>query len=169
MRYNGVVPQNGNKERRMTQNLLYQISQPEVVFENFGDEIVIINLDNGNYYSIDNVAANIWEFIERGYNRIEIMNEIVKLYVGDLKTMQDAVGMFIEELHQEGLIRTGSATSIMTREQIKDEGGDIDLTKIDFALPALNRYTDMQDLLLLDPIHEVDDTGWPNPLTDTSK
>ncbi len=26
----------------------------------------------------------------------------------------------------------------------------------------MNKYTDMQDLLLLDPIHEVDETkGWP--------
>ena len=23
------------------------------------------------------------------------------------------------------------------------------------------RFTDMQDLLLLDPIHDVDETGWP--------
>jgi hypothetical protein len=26
----------------------------------------------------------------------------------------------------------------------------------------LNKYTDMQDLLLLDPIHEVDAAGWPS-------
>jgi hypothetical protein len=26
---------------------------------------------------------------------------------------------------------------------------------------VLERYTDMQELLLLDPIHDVDQTGWP--------
>ena len=30
------------------------------------------------------------------------------------------------------------------------------------ALPRLRKYTDMQDLLLLDPIHEIDQSGWPN-------
>ena len=31
-------------------------------------------------------------------------------------------------------------------------------------LDILEKYTDMQDLLLLDPIHEVDDgSGWPTP------
>jgi hypothetical protein len=25
----------------------------------------------------------------------------------------------------------------------------------------LQKFTDMQDLLLLDPIHEVDESGWP--------
>lgn len=29
------------------------------------------------------------------------------------------------------------------------------------AESAFTRYTDMSDLLLLDPIHEVDDQGWP--------
>jgi len=33
-----------------------------------------------------------------------------------------------------------------------------------FAPPVLEVYTDMQDLLLLDPIHDVDETvGWPSP------
>jgi len=30
-----------------------------------------------------------------------------------------------------------------------------------FVLPVLERYTDMQELLLIDPIHDVDETGWP--------
>jgi hypothetical protein len=28
---------------------------------------------------------------------------------------------------------------------------------------VLQKYTDMADLLLLDPIHEVDEQGWPQP------
>ena len=30
-----------------------------------------------------------------------------------------------------------------------------------FERPKLGKYTDMQDLLLADPIHEVDEQGWP--------
>jgi hypothetical protein len=33
----------------------------------------------------------------------------------------------------------------------------------EFSRPILTKYTDMKELLLLDPIHEVDETGWPNP------
>jgi len=33
-----------------------------------------------------------------------------------------------------------------------------------FVKPILQKYTDMADLLLLDPIHEVDaGQGWPHP------
>jgi hypothetical protein len=34
--------------------------------------------------------------------------------------------------------------------------------KLKFEPPILEKYVDMQDLLLLDPIHEVDERGWPN-------
>ena len=30
-----------------------------------------------------------------------------------------------------------------------------------FDVPVLIAYTDMQDLLLADPIHDYDETGWP--------
>jgi hypothetical protein len=30
-----------------------------------------------------------------------------------------------------------------------------------FGQPVLEKFTDMADLLLLDPIHEVGEAGWP--------
>jgi len=32
-----------------------------------------------------------------------------------------------------------------------------------FQPPTLNKYTDMRDMLLLDPIHDVGESGWPVP------
>jgi hypothetical protein len=32
-----------------------------------------------------------------------------------------------------------------------------------FEPPLLEKFTDMEDLLLLDPVHEVDGRGWPHP------
>ena len=31
-----------------------------------------------------------------------------------------------------------------------------------YGLPALERFTDMEDLLLLDPVHDVEEMGWPH-------
>jgi hypothetical protein len=31
-----------------------------------------------------------------------------------------------------------------------------------FEPPVLEKFTDMQDLILLDPVHEVDERGWPH-------
>jgi len=35
-----------------------------------------------------------------------------------------------------------------------------------WQLPVVQVYTDMQDLLLFDPIHEVGPEGWPNVADD---
>jgi hypothetical protein len=39
--------------------------------------------------------------------------------------------------------------------------------KLPFAAPALDAYHDLQSLFLLDPVHEVGDRGWPQPLEET--
>jgi hypothetical protein len=33
-----------------------------------------------------------------------------------------------------------------------------------YVAPAFDRYTDMAELLLIDPVHDVDEAGWPQPL-----
>jgi predicted transcriptional regulator len=38
----------------------------KVVHEVFDDEIVIINLDNGNYYTLTQTGADIWGLVETG-------------------------------------------------------------------------------------------------------
>jgi hypothetical protein len=38
--------------------------------------------------------------------------------------------------------------------------------KPSFTPPLLHKYSDMQELLLLDPIHDVDEAGWPKPIAD---
>ena len=32
-----------------------------------------------------------------------------------------------------------------------------------FEPPTLSKYKDMQDMLLLDPVHDVEEAGWPEP------
>ena len=35
-------------------------------------------------------------------------------------------------------------------------------SKLPFVAPKLETYTDMQDIILLDPVHKVDSRGWPH-------
>jgi hypothetical protein len=71
--------------------------------------------------------------------------------------------LFLNQLQQEGLViaiddkSTDSPLPQNWKDQITVNGN-----KTVFNAPVLNKYTDMQDLLLLDPIHEVDATGWPS-------
>ena len=43
-----------------------------------------------------------------------------------------------------------------------ERGAEAPVEKRPFRAPSLQRFEDMQGFLLVDPIHEVDDTGWPH-------
>ncbi len=67
---------------------------------------------------------------------------------------------------QTGAFLGKSAADLKANDLIRDTGegaGAFSPPAIQgaFAPPRLQRYTDMQDLLLLDPIHDVDEVGWP--------
>jgi len=153
----------------MMQEKYVQVNSPDVIFEIFDDEIVLINLENGNYYSITNVAAIIWKHIGDGSFIGEIAKRISNAYQGERKEIEQAIISFLGELQQESLIRfvdVEESSGDLKPETIGNVG--VEAQKPDFKAPVFDRFTDMQDLLLLDPIHEVDESGWPNPLPNNS-
>ena len=140
-----------------------KINEPNIVHENVDGETIILNLDSGNYYSIVDVGADIWNYIEKGAPISEIMPLIRENYECFQGGEENAVNSFINQLQQEGLVipiddkLNASLLPRNWKEQITAKKN-----KAVFNAPVLNKYSDMQDLLLLDPIHEVDATGWPS-------
>ena len=65
------------------------------------------------------------------------------------------------DLQAEQLIVADEATSVNGDMFTMSEAAD-GRSRLPFAAPVLHKYTDMEDLLLLDPIHDVDESGWPN-------
>lgn len=153
----------------MSKSICFGINAPHVVFENYEDEIVLINLDNGNYYSTADEAAAILGLVEKGLTQDEILHEILQKYQGSIENIRSAINQFIERLQQEGLITSTEKTIVDNNRKDNEETQLIlNSPKPEFAMPVLNRYTDMQDLILLDPVHEVDESGWPNPKQDSA-
>ena len=69
--------------------------------------------------------------------------------------VDDAVIEFVGRLVDEGLVRPAPDGHPST--PIPEAGG----AGGPFTRPTITVYSDMEDLLLLDPIHDVDETGWP--------
>ncbi|MFT5312551.1 MAG: hypothetical protein ACI9QD_000728 [Thermoproteota archaeon] len=142
-------------------NKEFIINAPDVVGEVIDNEAVILNLKRGLYYSCVTTASNIWQKIEAGYNLQMIYQDLSHLYQGTEQEIKDSLIAFIDDLQKNDLIRE---VSIRTQESLKLTGNII---KMDFEIPLLTVHADMKDLLLLDPIHDVDETsGWPMPKAD---
>jgi hypothetical protein len=137
----------------------FKINEPNIVHENIDGETVILNLDSGNYYSVMDVGVDIWNYIEKGAPAGEILPLILQNYECSPDAEKE-VNSFIAQLEQEGLVIAVDDASLLPSDW-KDQISMRE-NKAVFNAPVLNKYTDMQDLLLLDPVHQVDDTGWPS-------
>jgi len=140
------------------ENRQYRVNRPDVILEDFSDEVVLVNLASGNYFSIDAVGADIWAGIQRQEAAGAIAARLEREYEGDPAVIRQAVMRFIGELLSENLIVEENAPPATNR----DPEPAAPAARKPFVAPVLNKYTDMQELLLVDPIHEVDETGWPN-------
>ncbi|MGH8559258.1 MAG: PqqD family protein [Methylococcales bacterium] len=130
---------------------------PNIVYESFPDEAVVANLDNGLYYSINPVGAQIWELMVLGLSENDIIDYMTGAYSHAAKDyVATSIGNFLRQLQQEQIIRvTANRATPLSHAVFR-------ITNVPFEPPCLEKYTDMQDLLLLDPIHDVDERGWPH-------
>lgn len=144
----------------MSNSLKYRIRTPEVVYETIEGETVIVNLENGLYYSLSNqTGSDVWNLIEAGFDFSNICIEISSKYSQDEQEINPALRDFFILLQQEGLIEVDQHPVSIPAENtspLSSYPGRM------YEPPQIERFSDMQDLLLIDPIHDVDETGWPN-------
>ena len=138
-------------------NQKFKVNEPGIVAESIDGEVIIINLNSGAYYSSTSTGERIWQSLTHGLSLREAIDLICTEYEGDPGYIQQQVIDFAMELRDEGLIGedAGAATEPSTPEARTSAGQA-------FEKPVLSKYTDMQELLLLDPIHDIDPAvGWP--------
>ena len=127
------------------------IKSPPTVMELIDGEAIIINGEKGSYYNLSTHASLVLESLLDGHN----LEEIFSFNDFDLDTCQHIEKM-VEMLITEDILAEISDTE--SKSSLKE----IILNDFEKEI-VLTVYNDMQDMLALDPIHEVDEiVGWPN-------
>jgi hypothetical protein len=140
----------------------YQISSPNIIYETIEGEVVIVDLDKGFYFSLRGTAAEIWAKIVVGTSVEQITQQLTMKYSGEDQEIERGVANLIAELMKENIIVAANSRRTDEETIADPQVGSHNATTEKFSVPVLEKYSDMADLLLLDPIHEVDETGWPN-------
>jgi hypothetical protein len=143
----------------MQPNDRYQIPAPQVIGEVIDGEAIVVNLETGAYYSLQGAGSLVWTLVSAGASRADIVAGIAGAYSGSAAEIAQGVDRLLEDLLNQGLIeRTGedNATQLVPGAVPNGDAAP-------FVAPVLTKYTDMADLLLLDPIHDVSPAGWPQP------
>jgi hypothetical protein len=152
----------------------FRLAGPDIVGETFEDgEAVVVNLDNGFYFSLNAVGGLVLAGLASGTPLAEVSASLEKRHVAEPGVIDDAVRDFAIRLVEEGLLAPADAPLLRTNGQLARHDGllgmewpEVNGERTPFEAPTVFAYTDMQDLLLADPIHDYDETGWPARVDD---
>lgn len=139
-----------------------RINAPHVVHDTIEGETILINLKNGNYYSFDKYGSFIWEILEKNGDP-----EILAIVISDIFNLEkektkSEIDIFISDLLMENLLVPENPDAVPVNSINRDEMEKLVRVRIEgFNTPVISKYSDMRDALMLDPIHDVDEKGWP--------
>lgn len=133
---------------------IYIAFDENVVSDVFGDEVVIVNLQTGVYFSLQSTAASIWKLLMDAYSVKTIIDTYSVKFIEDQVVISETILSFVSDLETNQLIKVTA--------DLQENTQTIDLGNIaSFIAPKIEQFNDMQDILLLDPVHDVDAQGWP--------
>lgn len=133
-----------------------RVNRPAVISEVFEDEVIAVNFDTGSYYGMAGTALHIWRALDTTSSLETIVSSCAAAYGVEGQVIRPSIDAFIRRLSEESLIVPAVAAS-----NGAPEAAACIPSGARWEEPVLSVYEDMKDLLLLDPIHDVDETGWP--------
>lgn len=136
--------------------LVYILNASNTVQDQIDGEVLAIRSDNGAYYSMRGAAATAWCALISGCDWSRIVAGVAGHHGGEPAAVDADLRRFAEALKAESLLLSGGEPDGSAELSLPSE-----TIGLPWQEPVFEIYTDMRDLLLFDPIHEVDDSGWP--------
>ena len=68
------------------------------------DETLIVDLQSGDFFSLDRVGTEVWTALQEGLELPQIVTAIAEKYGVDAQTVQDDVSELLQDLRREGLM-----------------------------------------------------------------
>lgn len=137
-----------------------RVNSPDVIHETIDGEVVIIHLTSGAYYNLADTAGEIWGLLDAGVPDNEVAAALLGRYDAALDDIAPVVDRFVGELRADELLvpdESGPGASGPSEDR------SWSAPRQPFRSPQLEKFTDMEHLIALDPIHEVDaQRGWPH-------
>jgi hypothetical protein len=126
--------------------MAYRLNAPRFAAESFDHEVVVLDLEAGLYYSLEGAAAWLYRELAAGTALEQLMDVCPAAYAREAAEVA-------RQLVEESILTATSAEGRAPAETAPEATSPVRMT----------RYDDLQLLLQIDPVHDVDATGWPSP------
>jgi hypothetical protein len=134
----------------------YRLNEPDVIQETVEGEALIVHTRSGTYYNLEGCGTLVWNALLSGRSVEQIETTFASRSAAERAEIRSGLETFVRALAAEELI--------LPRERPAEDLAPATEPKTTFTTPGLRKFTDMQELLLVDPIHDVQpEAGWPLP------
>ncbi|MGH2872191.1 MAG: PqqD family protein [Solirubrobacteraceae bacterium] len=142
-------------------NTRLRADRPDVIEETFDGEVTLVHLRTGIFYGMNATGSALWRQIEQGRTPETVARVLAEAYGVSRGTVEADIAPLIAELVDDQVLVPAEAEADVPPSQ----AGGL------WCAPAAERYSDMADLLKLDPIHDLraDYAGWPVPREGTDE
>lgn len=129
-------------------------NQPRFVDETVDGEALIMDMLRGTYYSCAGPSAEVWNALKAGASVDEVAALLAGAYHVPVADASVDVGRFLDQLLADELLVVAEDA---TQPSVPPFGSGSPYLALE-----VERYTDLADLILLDPVHDVSEAGWPH-------
>lgn len=132
---------------------MYKLNDEKMFFDIADGQAVVINFTNGMYYGTSTLGSAILENLVKGAS-LESIAELLKSAEGCPDHVEDQLKKFVDALVEKEILLpvAGEGSEAVLAHEAFSEGFDF----------SVDEFAEVQDLLMADPIHEVDvEQGWP--------
>lgn len=133
---------------------MYKLNTEKMFYDIADGQAIVINIETGMYYGTSNLGSVVLDALIQGKAPKQIIDSI-KINENCITDIDECIEQFIGELLEKEIL---ISDQLPYNEEIIDK---IVVSNGDYTLD-LNEFAEVQDLLLADPVHDIDtNIGWP--------
>ncbi len=148
----------------------WRVAGESISMERLDGETILINFDSGQYFSFDGSSADVLWLVAQEADRTTWRTSLTAAWPGLVwdAGVDAGIDTFLAALSQAGVIVPAGGDS--DGDSKADSGGradgpasplPADCDRGAWTAPSIQANDDLADLLIIDPIHDASDDGWP--------
>ncbi len=140
---------------------MYKLNEQKMFFDIADNQAIVINTTTGVYYAMNELASFVLEKLLKK-NSVDDLAAGLKKCEHCPKDIEARLAEFIQRL-------TAFEIILPDKEELRENISVPPEVLNDKFLFSLDEFTDAQDIMIADPVHDVDaDKGWPVMKNDPS-
>jgi hypothetical protein len=137
----------------------FRINEPNVIYQTFDQEVVAVQLNTGSYHTLPGIAGEAFLLLgATGSSSQVVAAKLAARYDAPVATIEQDLQIFIRQLIDQLMVVAIDGPGVpSSAEPVQPES-----QRAPYTAPRLESFSDLEGLVLIDPVHDVGVAGWPN-------